>query len=257
MGGVGGFLEQFDLIPRVGEGTVIPQRSHDGYINATALCQSVGKTFSDYRRLQSTTAFLEALVHETGTPVHELIHSISGGHPKQQGTWVHPHLAVNLAQWLSPTFAVKVSQWVSEWMSGTAPSRVMPAHILRYELNRAKVPHTHFSMLNEITLSLIAPLESSGYTMPDSLMPDISEGRMFCKWLRENRGVEPNTFDTYVHEFADGRRVAGVKLYPIEYYEDFRKHFHETWLPMRAQKYFAERGSPAAALIETLFLPSP
>lgn len=250
-------MEQFDLIPRVGEGTIIPQRSRDGYINATALCQSVGKSFSDYRRLQSTTAYLDALVDQTGLPLEVLIHSISGGHPKHQGTWVHPHLAVHLAQWLSPVFAVKVSQWVSEWMSGNAQARVMPTHIQRYELNRAKVPHTHFSMLNEITLSLIAPLEGSGYTMPDELMPDISEGRMFCKWLREHRGVEPNTFPTYVHEFADGRQVTGVKLYPLEYYEDFRRHFHETWLPQRAERYFRERQSPAADLIQTLFLPSP
>ena len=248
-------MQQFDLIPRVGEGTVIPQRSSDGYINATALCQSVGKSFSDYRRLNSTSAFLDVLIHETGLPVESLIHSVSGGVSQYQGTWVHPHLAVNLAQWLSPTFAVKVAQWVSEWMSGRAQARVMPVHIQRYELNRAKIPHTHFSMLNEITLSLIAPLEGAGYTMPEELMPDISEGRMFCKWLRDNRCVEPNTFPTYEHEFVDGRKARGVKLYPLEYYGDFRQHFHEIWIPQRAEAYFRERQSPAAELVQTLLLP--
>jgi hypothetical protein len=30
------------------------------------------------------------------------------------GSWVHPDLAVQIAQWLSPTFALKVSKWVRE-----------------------------------------------------------------------------------------------------------------------------------------------
>jgi hypothetical protein len=47
-------------------------------------------------------------------------------------------------------------------------------------------------MLNELMLNLIAALEQSGYTMPQEILPDISEGRMFCKWLRDNRGVEPH-----------------------------------------------------------------
>ena len=31
-----------------------------------------------------------------------------------QGSWIHPDLAVNLAQWISPTFAIQVSRWVRE-----------------------------------------------------------------------------------------------------------------------------------------------
>ena len=33
-----------------------------------------------------------------------------------QGTWVHPQVAINIAQWISPTFDVKVSGWVYEVM---------------------------------------------------------------------------------------------------------------------------------------------
>lgn len=163
-------------------------------------------------------------------------------------------LAINLAQWLSPRFAVKVSQWVTEWQQGHSKA-VMPAHIERYMMNRAKIPYTHFSMLNELVLNLIAPLEHAGYTLPQSLVPDISEGRLFCKWLREEKGVEPNDFPTYQHEYPDGR-VVDAKLYPIELYEDFRKHFHEIWLPTRAPVYFAERDAKALTFIETLLLPT-
>jgi hypothetical protein len=246
-------MDQMALIPRVEEGEIIPQRVGDGYISATALCQSVGKQFSDYRVLKNTQAFLSELIAQTGLPEQQLIHVIRGGNAKLQGTWVHPFLAINLGQWLSPKFAVKVSQWVTEWQQGGAKA-VMPVHIERYMQNRGKVPYTHFSMLNELTLNLIAPMEQAGYTLPQEMVPDISEGRMFCKWLRDNKGIEPNTFPTYQHSYPDGR-VVPAKLYPIVLYEDFRRHFNETWLPKQAPKYFGKRDKTALQFVETLLLP--
>jgi len=247
-------MQQIALIPRLEEGSIIPQRIGDGYISATALCQSVGKRYSDYRALKSTNDFLQELTNQTGLPENQLIHIISGGVATYQGTWVHPYLAINLAQWLSPKFAVKVSQWVVEWQQGRAKA-VMPAHIERYMQNRAKVPYTHFSMLNELTLNLIAPLEEAGYTLPQEMVPDISEGRLFCKWLRENRGIEPNNFPTYDHGYPDGR-VVQAKLYPIELYEDFKRHFNEVWLPQHAPRYFGQRDQQALSFVTTLLLTS-
>ena len=248
-------MNQLALIPRIEEGNIIPQRIGDGYISATALCQSVGKRYSDYRALKSTEEFIAELTRQTGLSESQLIHTIVGGTPNLQGTWVHPYLAINLAQWLSPRFAVKVSQWVVEWQQGRAKA-VMPAHIERYLQNRSKVPYTHFSMLNELTLNLIAPLEQAGYSLPQEMIPDISEGRLFCKWLREARGIEPNEFPTYPHSYPDGR-IVQAKLYPIELYEDFRRHFNEIWLPDHAERYFSERDRHALAFVKTLLLPPP
>ena len=47
--------------------------------------------------------------------ISELVQSAKGGNPELQGTWVHPYVAIHLAQWLSPRFAVQVSKWVYEW----------------------------------------------------------------------------------------------------------------------------------------------
>lgn len=246
-------MEQFDLIPRVEEGSIIPQRTGDGYINATALCQSIGRNFSDYRRTKLANDFIQELSSQLRLTEGQLIHSISGGHPKLQGTWVHPQLAINLAQWLSPKFAVKVSQWVYEWSTGQYQR---PAHIERYLKNRDKIPHTHFSMLNEITLSLIAPLEAAGYLMPDTMIPDISEGKMFCKFLRDHRQVNTDALPTYKHEYLDGR-IVNAKLYPNEYYADFRRHFHEIWIATKANKYFSERDEKALEFLDVLMLPAP
>lgn len=55
------------------------------------------------------------MTNQKGLSEAKLIHSIVGGNPKLQGTWVQQQLAINLAQWLSSKFAVKISQWVYEW----------------------------------------------------------------------------------------------------------------------------------------------
>lgn len=248
-------MQQLEMIPRIEEGEVIPQRTRDGYISATALCQSVGKRFSDYKSSRPAADFIYELQRQTGLREDELIHVISGGNPALQGTWVHPYIAINLGQWLSPKFAVKVSQWVTEWQQGQAKS-VLPVHIERYMQNRSKIPYEFFSMLNEITLNLIAPLEQAGYTLPQELVPDISEGRLFCKWLRDNKGIEPNNFPTYRHEYPDGR-VVDAKLYPLELYEDFRRHFNEIWIPNHAVRYFDSRDRKALNYVKTLLLPAP
>lgn len=79
---------------------VIYQRVRDGYVNATAMCKAAGKAWADYRRLGSTQASLDELQADVGTPMSELVQSIKGGEPSLKGTWVHPQVAIHLAQWL-------------------------------------------------------------------------------------------------------------------------------------------------------------
>src|SRR5690606_20629300 len=135
------------------QGAVIYQRPSDGYINATAMCQAAGKRWNDYSVLATTHPFMEALSAETGIPVSGLSHSNKGGDIRLQGTWVHPQVAINLAQWCSPEFAVKVSQWIYDWMTGKAKpaGNAVPYHLRRYVANQQNVPSGHFSMLSEMT----------------------------------------------------------------------------------------------------------
>ena len=91
-----------------------------------------------------------------------------------------------------------------------------------------------------------------GYNLPENMVPDISEGRMFCGWLRKEKEIEPNDFPTYKHYYADGRVVL-AKLYPNYLLEDFRRHFHEVWIPKRMVSYFAERDAKALPFIKIAF----
>jgi hypothetical protein len=237
-------VQQLVLIPHHIEKTLIHQRAVDGYVNATAMCAAVGKKFNDYTRLKTTAEFMAELAADTGIPATELIQSFNGGDPYTQGSWVHPDVAIHLAQWCSPKFAVAVSKWVREWLSGQAKPTNLPYHVQRYMANRNAIPVTHFSMLNELLFNLVAPLESAGYVLPEDMVPDISTGRMFCKWLRDEKGIDTNALPTYRHTYADGR-VVEAKLYPNSLLTDFRKHFFEVWLPQRAELYFADRDPKA------------
>lgn len=243
------------LIHREIENTLIEQRKLDGYINATAMCQAVGKRLGHYLENATTAAFLAELSTDVGIPTSLLVQVVKGG-SGPQGTWVHPDVAIHLAQWLSPKFAVAVSRWVREWLSGRqpngAPGLGLPVHIQRYLANKDQVPYTHFSILNELAISLIAPLEAKGYTLPERMVPDISEGRMFAKWLRE-QGVDTDAMPTYTQRYMDGR-VCKPKMYPIGYLHHFRLHFNEVWLPTKAYQYFRERDPAALPYLDRLLL---
>lgn len=252
--------EMFPLIEHKVDSSPIDQRAYDGYVNATALCKACDKQLKHYLENKSTQAFLDELSRSVGIPTDQLVQIINTGANKNRGTWVHPQVAINLGQWASPRFAVLVSQWVFEWMNGTAKGNyAFPYHIRRYLINRNKIPPTHFSMLDQMTVKLLGALEAKGYMIPDSLMPDISLGRMFSKWLREN-GYDPKSFPSYKHVFDDGRRPpVDARLYPNELMTSFNIEL-ENWVrDGKALKYFSERDQAAIEPLKAVFaeLPPP
>lgn len=131
------------------ENAEISQRLDDGYINATALCQASGKLFADYLRLARTQEFLATLSVDMGIPISTLVDVTKGGNRHEQGTWIHPDIAVNLGQWCSAKFAVAVSRWVREWMTGKpafteAPKDPMAViEALNVALEQAKAAETY------------------------------------------------------------------------------------------------------------------
>ena len=113
--------ENYQLTPlEVGQGFTIEHREEDGYINVTNLCKAGGKQFKAWKRIQKTKAFLQALSTSVNIFTDVLIKTVSGGLNETRATWVHPQVAINIAQWISPQFDVNVSGWVYEiMMTGT------------------------------------------------------------------------------------------------------------------------------------------
>jgi phage anti-repressor protein len=125
----------------------------------------------------------------------------------------------------------------------------MPYHFRRRIANQGNVPFGYFSILNELYTYLLNPLELLGYVLPDRILPDVSEGQMFCKWLRKENGVDPSVFPNYFHYFEDGR-VVPARAYPLSLYEAFVLHLHTVWIPERLVKYFQERDKTALPFIK-------
>ena len=92
---------------------VIVSRTEDNYINATQLCQAGNKKFNHWYSLETTKQLINEAASDAGIPVSQLV-DIKKGNTNEfnQGSWIHPDLAIQLAQWLSPRFALQVSKWI-------------------------------------------------------------------------------------------------------------------------------------------------
>ena len=94
-------------------------REIDGFINITNLCKAGGKEFKSWNRIDKTKRFLEVLSSAVNIHTADLILVGSGSkytNDTKNHTWVHPQVAINIAQWISPEFDVLVSKWVYEIM---------------------------------------------------------------------------------------------------------------------------------------------
>lgn len=100
----------------------------DGFVNATAMCKAGGKLFGNWYKSEPAKELIKSLEYTLNKEIdfkqkksdiqyeyHKVIDIKKGNTSKfSQGSWIHPDLAVQLAQWISPTFALQVSRWVRE-----------------------------------------------------------------------------------------------------------------------------------------------
>lgn len=241
------------LIAHQVQNSVVEQRAADGFINATAMCKAADRKISHYFDNDSYKGFIQALSSDAGIPASGLVQVVKGGSPDLQGTWVHPQVAIHLAQWLSPQFAVQVSKWVFDWMSGKGKPARLPFHLERHLMNQNKIPMGYFSVLQEMTNFLVGPMEANGYRLPEKCMPDISHAKLLCKHLRDDHGVDTSALEKYSHEFPDGR-VVQANLYPVEYLGAFRQLMAEVWMPKHAAAYFKTRDPAALPALDKILL---
>jgi hypothetical protein len=123
--------------------------------------------------------------------------------------------------------------------------------LTRYIKNDANVPPGYFSILQETGLSLFGPLYNLGFEIPKGWVPDISVGRLWCAYLRDNFGVDTDALPTYKHDYLDGRLV-DPKLYPDEYLAEYRRWFRAVWLPVNGVKYFKQKDPNSLAYLDRL-----
>ena len=106
-------------------------QGEDGMINATQMCKAGGKLFAHWKSLDSTKKLINVLIDEDKKEniAPAIIKNCNAGNTiiknaeqkfiqtdagRYGGSWIHPDLAVQLAQWISPRFAIQVSRWIRE-----------------------------------------------------------------------------------------------------------------------------------------------
>ena len=120
----------------------IPVSFHeDGFLNATAIAAHFGKLPKDYLKNEQTQQYITALAENLSvrikilTKENQIVIVKRGGN--EQGTWLHPKLAIHFARWLDPKFAVWCDEQIEALLNGnvsdglpaktTADDRTPPA----------------------------------------------------------------------------------------------------------------------------------
>lgn len=92
-------------------------------MNATAIAAHFGKQPRDYLKTEQTQQYIAALAENLSvktkilTKENQIVSVKRGG--DEQGTWLHPKLAIHFARWLDPKFAVWCDEQIEQLLSGS------------------------------------------------------------------------------------------------------------------------------------------
>jgi hypothetical protein len=228
---------------------VVSQRQSDGYISASKLTKAYEQKTNQYKNPNNwfennrTNEYLELLSSKTGLEVNKLVQKIGAGN--QREVWIHPKLAVSFATWLSPEFEMMVSEWVEQWLlTGLTPTlqapqalhpyqRVWYQRLMLFEQNTT-LPKGMWCVFEEIG-KLMRKLEAKNVPLHDRFTIDISVGRTWCHWLRQNGHA--TDFEQYVHSYPDSRGDQLANIYPNELLGTFHDWLEETYIPGKFPDY--------------------
>jgi len=82
----------------------IISRNEDNFINTIQLCKNYNKKFNDWFQLDETQYLINEIMSENN--------SLQLVKTENENIWIHPDLAIQLAQWISPFIGFKVSYWI-------------------------------------------------------------------------------------------------------------------------------------------------
>jgi hypothetical protein len=94
----------------------------DGWVNATQAAARFGKRPNDCLTLPSTVEYLEAIRRRSDTRLSGNGWVIAKRGGRDQGTWLHPKLAVKFARWLSVDFEIWCDEKIDDLLRGDAKS---------------------------------------------------------------------------------------------------------------------------------------
>ncbi len=137
----------------------------------------------------------------------------------------------------------------------------LPIFLQRSLTNWDRVDQGYFSVIGELFIRVYSKLEHAGYILPDyakdgaEIRPDISVGKTFPKWLKQNAPELIDTAKSYRHKLPSGMEI-NANQYPNTVMPMFINFIEKEWMPTRAAAYFKERDVKALEYLPRL-LPEP
>jgi hypothetical protein len=232
----------------------------DRYVSLTDMAQATGKRVNNWLRLDSTNSYLKALESVTHLSATGLVQVIQGGDPQNQGTWGHPKVSLRFAQWCNDEFAVWVDCQIDELMTtgsvsitAKPQSSLAPFWYQRLLLDHKTnaVPNGYFSIFREV-IPLVAELETVGYVLPDSAVPDISVGKTWANYLRTINIAVEQVARQYPHTYPDRRNVQPCNCYPESLLPTFRQWFREKYKVDHLQRYMKTKDQSALPAVDRI-----
>lgn len=241
-----------NLIKHSYNGAIVSQEP-DGYVSLTDMAKASDRQVSKYLENQSTKLFLEGLSQDLRIPLSSLIRTIRGK-GKQQGTWAHPEVAIDFAQWCSVPFRIWANRTLRGVIAQPQPqSSLAPFWYQRLLLDHKTnaVPNGYFSIFREV-IPLVAELETAGYVLPDSAVPDISVGKTWANYLRTINIVVEQVARQYPHTYPDRRNVQPCNCYPESLLPTFRQWFREKYKVDHLQRYMKTKDQSALPAVDRI-----
>jgi KilA-N domain len=159
-------------------GITVEQRSTDGFVNGTAMCVAHSKDINDWLTTKDTFELFLALAVDLDLRFNpgdfrdsdvsrlsgakyaqifsNLVVSKRGSPENGGGTWLHPDLAVQLAQWCSPAFAIQVSRWIQDWIIKSQNPVASQADLDRIKYRSNLKDEARLRMTDQVKLHLQA-----------------------------------------------------------------------------------------------------
>ena len=119
---------------------------NNGYLNATVVAAHFNRRVGNYLKSERTQEYIAALAEKLSvtskraTEDNQIVIIKQGG--TEQGTWLHPKLAVDFARWLDPKFAVWCDEQIEQILSGSLQARkALPSGLTYEQQEQVKALH--------------------------------------------------------------------------------------------------------------------
>lgn len=241
------------------KGFIITQDSN-GYINATEMCRINNKRVDDWVKTQKTQNYISYISKDLSIPASQLVISIKGNFSNtEQGTWIHPELAICLGRWISVEFAVWCDRHIKKYLESSSKPKD-PLNMGWYFRNieykkKTKIPYDYFSIFAELTCGLISDFETAGYGLPSDSYIDISVGRHWSEFIQSRRKDIESLRTMYSHHYPDGR-IVDAFIYHNSLLPEFRDWMERNYKTGPMISYLKKKDSRAlTALSELLGIP--